>query len=800
MKHKYQHLMLNLFWSENILALLCLLFLLTGSFQTQAQYVYIPDPNFRAFLQDEYPGCMVGDNLDTTCNAVTSNINLYLDNLGISDLTGIRYFDNLTSLYSSDNPLQYITWFPPNLRQFVCDSCQLTTLPPLPSSIYYLDLDHNNIASLPPFPNIITDSIFYLYISDNPIACLPDLPTVEVFVLGMCNTNITCLPEGPVSYDIDNCSNPIPPECPLGYDCEQLYNVSGNSFIDLDDDCILDSGEPPLPYQIIEINGGQYYSITDSNGKYYFYGGMGDTYDLSQVNPYPVLWDLSCFGNQHTVEVINPQDTFNNRDFPNKILIDCPYNIVDIATALQRQCFSTNNYAVNYCNEGTDTSFNTYIEINFDPEVIPLSSTLPWSAVNGTLYTFDIGTLNPGQCGSFTITDSVSCDAIIGQTACVEAHIFPDSTCEELNALWDESSLKVSGICNAANDTIHYVVKNVGAGDMSNYRLAIIYEDDLLKIMDSVILNSGDSTEYNIPATGKTYRLEVEQVSFHPGSSNPRSFIELCGNPPYSLGKITTIAQDDEDPWVEIDCHEIINAYDPNDKQVQPAGVGTNHFITAADELDYIINFQNTGNDTAFKVVLIDTLDAAYLDITSLQVGPSSHPYDLSMAGEGVVKFTFNNIMLPDSNVNESASHGFVKFNIRQKPDNLPGTVINNFADIYFDFNSPVTTNTTFVTIELPQNIFGTGINEPLIFDKEYEASAWPNPFDNQFYFEINAVHEGANYHLVLQDLRGKDLLVSENFTTSLKSFSAGNLPDGVYIYKLFDESNLIATGKLVKQ
>jgi hypothetical protein len=62
------------------------------------------------------------------------------------------------------------------------------------------------------------------------------------------------------------------------------------------------------------------------------------------------------------------------------------------------------------------------------------------------------------------------------------------------------------------------------------------------------------------------------------------------------------------------------------------------------------------------------------------------------------VAWTFDNILLPDSNVNEPESHGYVKFTIELK-DSIPqDTKIENFAGIYFDFNDPVITNTTFVT------------------------------------------------------------------------------------------------------
>jgi len=68
----------------------------------------------------------------------------------------------------------------------------------------------------------------------------------------------------------------------------------------------------------------------------------------------------------------------------------------------------------------------------------------------------------------------------------------------------------------------------------------------------------------------------------------------------------------------------------------------------------------------------------------------------------GILKFTFENIMLPDSNVNLIASNGFMKFKIGLKENLSPGTVIHNSAGIYFDFNAPVITETVFHTIEIP--------------------------------------------------------------------------------------------------
>ena len=54
---------------------------------------------------------------------------------------------------------------------------------------------------------------------------------------------------------------------------------------------------------------------------------------------------------------------------------------------------------------------------------------------------------------------------------------------------------------------------------------------------------------------------------------------------------------------------------------------------------------------------------------------------------------------MPDSNSNEAASHGFIKFRINQQPGNAAGTQIKNSASIYFDYNAPVATNEVLNTI-----------------------------------------------------------------------------------------------------
>ena len=148
-------------------------------------------------------------------------------------------------------------------------------------------------------------------------------------------------------------------------------------------------------------------------------------------------------------------------------------------------------------------------------------------------------------------------------------------------------------------------------------------------------------------------------------------------------------------------------AYDPNDKMSEPIGEGPLGFIDPlTSSVDYTIRFQNTGNDTAQTVVIKDVLDPN-LDWTTLQPLASSDPVQTIVDLSGEVTFTFNDIMLPDSNINEPESHGFVRFRIDLLPNVPLGTSIYNNAEIYFDLNPAILTNTKILTLKCPAT-YGT--------------------------------------------------------------------------------------------
>ena len=141
-------------------------------------------------------------------------------------------------------------------------------------------------------------------------------------------------------------------------------------------------------------------------------------------------------------------------------------------------------------------------------------------------------------------------------------------------------------------------------------------------------------------------------------------------------------------------------SYDPNNKLAFPEGYAEPEFI-ANERITYTINFQNTGNYPAVNVLIRDTLDLDVLDLSSFEFIESSHNRFTTLSGDGVLEFSFANIYLPDSTSNEPESKGWVRFSIAPHPDLPHMTQIDNKAEIYFDINEPIITNTESRTIYL---------------------------------------------------------------------------------------------------
>lgn len=219
------------------------------------------------------------------------------------------------------------------------------------------------------------------------------------------------------------------------------------------------------------------------------------------------------------------------------------------------------------------------------------------------------------------------------------------------------------------------------------------------------------------------------------------------------------------------------NSYDPNDKTVDlPEMIDP----ATQEELTYTIRFQNTGTAPAQDIYILDTL-SANLDWSTLTLIEASHTMHIIDLGNGVMRFDFPQIWLPDSTSNEPLSHGHVVFKIKESPSNMQGSEIFNTAYIYFDWNPAIITNTTY------------NINSMLgVSETAMDLSLFPNPTTNLIYIKSSEQIQ----KVVLYNLSGT-MIMSKTSNTDYLDLS--NLNKGVYLLQTVTSSG-IYTKQIIKQ
>jgi uncharacterized repeat protein (TIGR01451 family) len=608
----------------------------------------------------------------------------------------------------------------------------------------------------------------------------PETATFPNLTQDVANVNFLAIKVGDLNYNANGSVFP-------GY---FQSAITGAVRADINNDCTDNPTEIGLNGWVVKaiINGNAYYSTTSGDGSYFLPvpPGSGTVELIAPNNP---LWS-GC--NNGPSPVTTSFGVIQNQSYSVTPLADAPSLEVDITTPFLRRCFD-NYYSVQYCNFGTIAAQNVKIKIKLDEYLDFLGASVPYTLqiINSdSIYVFDVGSLAMGECGYFTIYTHLSCTAVLGQTHCSTATIGSSDPIDPL--LQNPSSnLEITGECNS-NEVI-FTITNTGA-DMTEPVEYVVIEDIVIQMASAPIqLNSGESTTISLPANGSTWRIEMEQNPNHPWSLLASAAVEGCGTNgtgTFSLGFIPQFSQDDAEPFVDEDCVANIGSFDPNDKQGFPLGTGNEHVIRPGQSLDYLIRFQNTGSDTAFNIIVLDTLSSK-LDIASVQLLGSSHPCELKLHDSNILQFVFKNILLPDSNVNEATSHGFVKFHIAPKADLPNGTKIENQAGIYFDFNAPVMTNTTLHTInELvleTNNIFTS---------KGISLEVFPNPTQDFVFFQLKKATPTQG-QVTLYDLQGKKIL-REEFNHNLFKINALNLKSGAYFFRIESEGAVLASGKLM--
>jgi len=709
--------------------LLSLLFAL--SLSVSAQWVTIPDDGFVNRLQQLYPQCMDGNLMNTECESIVYESYLNLSYSDIYNLYGIFHFPNLIELDCSYNNLTSLPELPPYLNTLWCVSNNLTSLPEFSEYLQHLECDNNSLSTLPVLPPFLQ----VLSCSENEIAILPELPESLTDLICYDN-NLTSLPELPTSLIRLWCQNnelSCLPTLPLSLTngSTGYFNISNNPFT-----C--------LPNYVPAMSG--------PNAQWLSYP-LCDLADIVN-NPYGCSSFAGILGT-----VFNDENTNCQNDLAEDGVINVSLSLLDDGGNLVAQTYTFGNSEHTVYNfiaaEGTYTVEMNTVNMPFQASCVDPGTeqnvvlTIPSPSAQNVdfgiecLSGFDVGVQSvvttgwvfPGQIHTLKIAAGdmpswygLQCAQGIGGTVTV----YVDGPVSYVEPADNSLTPNVAGDWQFTYDIADFSLVNF----QEDFRL--LFETDTTAqagelICVDIIVNPIDD-------------------DLHPANNTYNH------------------------------CYGVVNSYDPNIKQVWPQNVepGFDGYF------NYTIYFQNTGTAPAFNIRLADTLDTN-LDLSTFQVTNYSHPVLTYLHGN-VLTFRFNNIMLPDSTTDFEGSIGYVQYRIKPIAGLLAGTVIENTAHIFFDFNDAIVTNTTVNEYMIPTSVAGLA--------KQNSLMLFPNPASGLFTIEWN--NHNTQSTIEVFDMNGVRVLQKQS-NQNREVMDISTHPAGVYMVRVSNRQNVMQT-KLIKR
>ena len=162
----------------------------------------------------------------------------------------------------------------------------------------------------------------------------------------------------------------------------------------------------------------------------------------------------------------------------------------------------------------------------------------------------------------------------------------------------------------------------------------------------------------------------------------------------------------------------VVNSFDPNDKTCVE---GSSILKTkVGDYVHYIIRFENTGTYAAQNIIVKDVIDSNKYDINTLSPLSGSHLFSTEIIDNQKVEFKFENINLP---FDDAHNDGYLAFKIKTRSTLVEGDTFGNSADIFFDYNSGITTNVPITTINKTLGIQDFPFNKYIVL--------YPNPVND---------------------------------------------------------------------
>ena len=640
--------------------------------------------------------------------------------------------DSLEYLDCNSDSLTSLPALPQKLITLRCTGNQISSLPALPPMLELLDCKFNLLTSIPPLP---LSTLGSLDCSNNNLTSLPTLPTnsFNFSYLDCSYNNLTSVPyfSGPGGwYFTFNCSNnpnlsnlTIPTNLDFSsFNCSHCNLSFVASYISFDAiggyfDCSYNHiTSLPATFEMVSLNC-SHNSLT--------------SLPLPSITPFPFIPTVDCsYNNITSIELLDTIGTLNISNNP----ISCMPQMTKIGN------FQWSNTNI-HCLPNFGQIYNSTPSVS-SLALCQASDNCPslWN-INGLVY-FDTDSncvQNGGEIGLANIPIILDSSGIEQQVCLTDIQgrysfrtgfgtytIRVDTTNAPYRVICPLSFFVTSALSSIDSlDTVPSFGLLCNAGFDLTARNITPIQMFRPGFQTTVHLNAGDGMEFSgmscASLSGSVQAVLsglATYVSPAPGALTPSSISgdTIIWNvndfsvvdPLHDfniLVQVSVAATINDSICIQLDvfptlgdnlpgnnhlsdCFPVRGAVDPNEKYMSPSGTVEliNEWFT------FTILFQNIGNAPAENIYILDTLDQN-LDPSTFTWLSSSHDLITQLLPGNILRFNFPDIQLPDSISNEPGSHGYVTFKIK-KNENLPtGTVISNVADIFFDYNAPVTTN-----------------------------------------------------------------------------------------------------------
>jgi len=779
--------------------LLCLA-LLSFAF-SQAQTIEIPDANFKDALvnydvADLYGNYTYGNDVDTNndgeiqVSEAEAVIGLDIFPSGITDLTGIEYFTNLVNLDAPNGLTSLNVTQNVFLEQLYCGNNQLTTLDITQNvNLLRFSCRSNQLTSLDVSQNVNLEELNFGY---NQLTSIDLSQNINLEELIFENNQLT---------NIDISNSPYIRE--LFCSQNQLTNidVSQNPYLRF-----FDCSQNEITTIDTSLNN----SLLEFNCS----NNLLTDIDTSQNSN---LESLNCSNNPLTnlnikngviIEYATSTYSINITNTPNlsHICVD-EGELVGIQNLVISKGYD--DCVVNsYCSFGPGgelfeiTGYNKLDSDangcdNQDIDFPQLEITINDGTTSGSFIANNSGAYNiPIADGSYTLTPVLeNPDYFNISPSSFTLDFFSDPNpynqdfCITPNGTKNDLEIVIIPLEQARpgfDADYELVYKNKGNTTLSGM-LSLDFQDDFMNL---VVANPSVDTQ-------TISNLSWNYVDLQPFESRS-IFLTMNINTPTDpdfpvygddvldfVASINPVSGDEIPDDNTFDLNQrVLNSYDPNDitclegDVIAPEKVG--------DFVHYVIRFENTGTASAINIVVKDEIDVNKYDISTLKPIAGSHSFVTRIKEENSVEFIFENINLPENDANND---GYVSFKIKTQPTLVLGDTFSNTAEIYFDFNAPIITNTAVTTVEEPLSVSD--------YELDRNITLYPNPSNGTIELK-NKSGEFLNYAEVI-NVNGSVIYELSLDTTSFSNSISLKLESGIYFFKLYTDKGSVTKKLIIK-